>query len=205
MELAKRAWRRLAIARTTPAREAEVWPVELTGGRLAAEGEVIFLHLLATGRSAFGVELASRRLLVARDDYDATVGAAEVEPGLRMSNEMHALFVCADAFWDNLRALRRALPGLILLGRVCDSNAKTALTAKTARDHVEHFAERIGEGRREGRVNPEMPADVFRGAAGGFDGRLAYFGYERFDVGEICDAVLAAQTDALRALEERLA
>jgi hypothetical protein len=145
-----------------------------------AQGEVIFLYLLAVGRSAFGVDLAFRRLVTARDDFDATADAAGIEPGLRMSNEMHALFIYADSFWDNLNALRRVLPGLSLLGKVCDSNAQAAQTVRTARNHVEHFAERIGVG------GPK------RGVV------------KRFDVGEIRDAVVAAQMDALRALEERL-
>lgn len=204
IDLAKRVWRRVASARTRPVREAEVWPVELTGRPPAGQGEAIFLHLLATGRGAFGVELAFRRLLEARIDYDATVDAAMIEAGLEMSNEMHALFVHADSFWDNLRALRRALPGVPNLGTVCDSNAQAARTAETARDHVEHIADRICDGRPKRRTVPEMPAEVFRRGVSGFAGRLAYFGDELFDVVEIHDAVMAAQSDALKSLEGTL-
>jgi hypothetical protein len=117
-----------------------------------------------------------------------------------MWNELHALFVYADSFWDNLRALRQSLPGLAPLGVLCDSNVAAALTAKNARDHVEHFAERITDGRPERRNAPAMAPEVFRRGAGGFDGLRMYFGDEWFDVVEIHDAVMAAQSEALEIL-----
>jgi hypothetical protein len=207
--LAQQTWRKVAIARTRPEHAEEAWPTELTGGAPIAEGEVIFLHLLAVGRSAFGVELAYQRLFESRSDYDAAaigpdLRPAEIESSLRMSSELHALFVYADSFWDNLRSVRRALPGIAGLRTVCDSNATKALVAATARNHVEHFAERISDGRPKGRTAPAMSAEVFRQGAGGFDGRWAYFGDEEFDVVELHDVIVAAQMEALNALEERL-
>lgn len=205
LDLAMRVWSRVAIARQTPQHGIEVWPVDLTPTPPSGEGEAIYLHLVMIGRTVFGVRLALQRLLQARMDYDAAFdaggGSESTEAGFRMSCELHALFVYLDTFWDNLRCLRRALPGIPGLGTAYDSNTQSMRVAKTARDHLEHIDERIVAGRR---IAPPMSPEVFRRSAGGFDGRVAIFGDEEFDVIDLHDAAMAAQEIALAALSTRL-
>lgn len=127
---------------------------------------------------------------------------ASLETTLRMSSEMHALFVFADAFWDNLKPLGAALPGIPEITLTSDHARDDAVLARTVRDHVEHIAERIVEGRQK--RNPKMNAETFRKASGGFDGRTAYFGDEEFDVVAIRDAVAAAEETVRGALQMHL-
>ena len=141
------------------------------------------------------MDLAFERLVGARADFDALFGfggdAALAEAGFRMSSEMHALFVFADGFWDHLQPLSHIFPGVPELARAVSAHELDADTARKVRDHVEHLAERVTLGRRKQFGQP-MTAETFRRVAGGFDGRMAYYGDETFDVPAIRDAVADA-------------
>jgi len=204
IKLHRSVWRRIAVARTRPERAGEAWPLALTGGSPpSGEGDQLYHHILALGRTSFGVELAFERLMQACEDFNSLVGFggddAVAEAGFRMSNELHAFFVCADAFWDNLRALARAMPGLAELARARSEHAPAADVARTARDHLEHLAERIETGRGE-KFGLAMTAQTFRRVSGGFDGTSAYFGDEEFDVPAVREAVAEAAEVARTAL-----
>jgi hypothetical protein len=158
---------------------------------------------LALGRLQFGVELALERLQGARTDYDSVVdpmSAEGIEAGFRVSSEIHALFVVADSFWDNLAEVVKDLPGVRGIADARSAGADIADRTRMGRDHLEHFAERIPKGRRGRPKDPDMSAAVFAQIPGGFDGRMALFGDEEFDVVVIAEAVTRAGSTARAAL-----
>lgn len=147
------------------------------------------LHQLA--HFQYGTELPYSRLLASQNTTNPTPGGVwTFAPLLSRAADAHHLLVSASGFWRTLRRLREVLP-FHELGEVLDEEAETLAHTKAARNHMEHIAERIIEGRRSQREFSEMGPDTFQRAIGRLDLPHIVFGDEAFNLDGISFAVLS--------------
>ena len=103
--------------------------------------------------------------------------------------DLHSFLVSAHLYWRTLKELAADFTLSDLVQSVEMYSTEIAAT-KRARDHIEHFSERIESGRSQCWGAP-MDATTFRSAMGTYRADSVTFGSEAFDLRAIYDAIRA--------------
>lgn len=128
----------------------------------------------------------------------------QLDSTLARAADVHAFLVSAALYWATVREIVNHVPKPDLRPPFADYET-AAMTAKTAREHIEHLNERIVHGRSGERLGGAMPADVFREAVGAFDGERMMFGDESFPLGDMLEAIRASSSAIAPRLAEATA
>lgn len=138
-------------------------------------------HLIAMSRAQFSAELSYERFVVVSESQEIT----KIACGYL---ELHSFLVSAHFYWRTLEKLAADFP-LPDLANSVKTYTKEIKGTKCARDHMEHFSERIESGRTEHWGKPPMAADIFRRSLGKYSADSVTFGSESFDLRAIYDAI----------------
>ncbi len=155
-----------------------------------------YYNLMMMARAQYAAEASYKRFqsVAARED-------AGLKGIFQAYMELHLFIVSADLYWTTLKELTRYLKPQELKQAV-NYHEHLASQTRTARNHMEHITERI----REGRVRDpgSMSAKDFRRAMGTYDASSVTFGTERFDLGEIYEAIRTVGREAAPQLKALL-
>ena len=152
-----------------------------------AKGQLI--HQLA--HFQYGTELSHSRLLASQSTENPPPGEVwSFAPMLYRAADAHHLLNSASGFWRTLRRLCKLMP-FREPREMLEEEADTIADTQAARNHMEHIAERITEGRGPQKGFPEMGPDTFQRAVGRIEFPHIVFGTEAFNLDGIASAVLS--------------
>lgn len=155
-------------------------------------------------RAQYGAKASLDRLLDANafsklQDEKAASFAETMINTFEVLHQAHNFLVAVDLFWETIKRLDEHLD-LQEFTEVFEASKDARRASRDARNHIEHVAERIAEGRRNGPMTPQE----FRSKMGIFDGTKIWFGPESYDVIAMHDAVHQAGQKLAPLLEEKL-
>ncbi len=129
------------------------------------------------------------------------------EFSVRITVEAHFLFICWDAILKQIDALRENSFRLRSPKRIYKKHKRVLSTYQRARDHMEHYDERL-PGRKNSVWRSPDDRSVEGSVPGVVEGQEFVFAGERWDVGATCllqldEIVSDLQGELLRELEDR--
>lgn len=153
-------------------------------------------------RAQYGAKASLDRLLDAHafsrlQDEETASFAEKMINTFEVLHQAHNFLVAVDLFWETIKRLDEHLD-LQEFTEVFESSKNARRTSRDARNHIEHIAERIAEGRK----NAPMTPQEFRSKMGIFDGTKIWFGPESYNVIEMHEAVHRAGQNLAPLLEE---
>lgn len=160
--------------------------------------------LVILARTQYGSKASLDRLVEARaigdlQDSGPSSLADKIINAFEVLHQAHNFIVSIDTFWETFKRLHDHID-LPELDKAWESSAQARRISREARNHIEHVAERI----TEGRAKPPMAPIDFIKKLGVFDGRKIWFGGESYDVCEMHEAVMSVGREVAPVLEEQL-
>lgn len=166
------------------------------------EGRTKSILIVQIAHFQYATELPYSRLFAARNSEDPPSGRAfSLAPAFTGAAEAHQLVVAASGFWRTLRELCDFMPFPDLVA-LLNEETDTIADTQAARNHMEHIAERIIEGRRPQRGFSKMPKEVFQAAIGRLQFPEIVFGTEVFNLDGIASAILSVGSQLSSAFSE---
>lgn len=160
--------------------------------------------LVVLARTQYGSKASLDRLREARavgDVQDETHSPLvnKIINAFEVLHQAHNFIVSVDTFWETLKRLQTHID-LPELDAAWSSSSEARMLSRQARNHIEHVAERI----TEGRTSPPMKSVEFIKKLGTFDGSSIWFGHESYEVDEMHEAILRVGRTVAPVLEEQL-
>lgn len=160
--------------------------------------------LVILARTQYGSKASLDRLVEARaigdlQDKNQTSLVDKLFNAFEVLHQAHNFIVSVDTFWESFKRLHDHID-LPELDRAWESSTEARRLSREARNHIEHVAERI----TEGRAKPPMASIDFIKKLGVFDGTKIWFGDENYDIVEMHEGVVKVGRDVAPVLEEQL-
>jgi hypothetical protein len=189
--------------------DAGIWAgvrVQMTGlDEKSSKPVAVGPLLVILARTQYGSKASLDRLMEARaigdlqDKTEASSLADKILNAFEVLHQAHNFIVSVDTFWQTFKRLRDRI-SLPELETAWTSSDDARRRSREARNHIEHVAERI----TEGRAKPPMTSIDFIKKLGVFDGTKIWFGSEDYDIVEMHEAIMSVGRDVAPVLEEQL-